>query len=105
MALLQASDRRLKRCYVSKELLLNFLLSPRKYDDHVEVYIVSGIPDDCTIEAVMFDFDRDAWAVRLHHPSFDAVDENHVIPSVDITIKAERVRLADAPGVNFREFI
>lgn len=98
-------SRRCKLIWVHPALLLNLRLFGGWRDgDEVVLHLLSGVPDGAAVHAVHYDPQRDALGFRVHHPSFDPVGVGCVIPDLRVTVREERVRVADAPPRG-RQFI
>lgn len=76
MRVAQPTSSRFKMLAISPELLLQLLFDSRPHP--VEV---TGLPDECSVCGVMYDWSRRAFLFRLEHPSFDEVPLGAEIPT------------------------
>lgn len=87
-------ERRFRILMLAPELMLGLLINPERKGDDVRCFTLDGLPDNCEIDAVSYNDERHAFALRLYHPTFDVVPEAHPIPEVTVNIKAETLRVA-----------
>ncbi len=67
-------ERRFRVLWVSKQLFLNLLLNPLRQGDTIRCITMTGMPSDCNVEDACYDWQRDAFGLRLYHPTFDIVE-------------------------------
>lgn len=94
LADLFVSGRHVKHLWISAQLLLQALFSPRlDGGDEVRAVTVEGLPRDFTAQAVRYDETREAFCFRIDHPSFPRVPDCHAIPELTVQCRERRFRV------------
>ena len=102
--LVAPAERRLKKIRLSTDLLLSTVLNPRIAGDQAAFFTLDGLPVNCHVRAAYYDAAIDSFYLHLFHPSFPELPAGEEPPDLEITIRMEYRRLADAPARG-REFL
>lgn len=91
----EPNERRYKTLWLSADMVLNFVFTPRLLADGTAIIIkkIEGIPEGCKVQAVTYSFDRDSFGFRLYHPSFDEVEPGMEEPHAMPEFHTERMRV------------
>jgi hypothetical protein len=99
-------ERRIRLLYLSRDLMLRFVLGPRftPADNTVRALEAQGLPPDVEVQAVAWCDEQDAFMLRLYHPSFDDVGVGYAVPRAEVTL-VEHVLPISKDRPRGREFI
>ncbi len=101
----KAPERRFRVLWVSPELMANAVVNPGC--QFVQEYVTEGLPEGATVQAVIYDYARDAFCFRVYHESFDVVPGCEFPPELLVTMRVVDRGENSAPAIvqRGREFI
>lgn len=96
-------ERRYRLLYITPELLLAVMFSPRLLSGVVCAHHLDGLPEDVVVQAVAYSEERHAFMLRLYHPSFSVSEGCCTIPEISPQVSVVDARVM--PEQQGREFI
>ncbi len=78
----ESDKRRCKILHIQADSIIT-LLGAWAHCDFMQLPVLSGIPKGYEVMRVQYDFGRDAIAVLIRHPSFEATEPGCIFPIID----------------------
>lgn len=98
--------RRLKYIAITPDIIVDILYNHSKYlDGRVIIPIIEGLPENCQVIGVDYDFLIQAFRLVLQHESFEEVPDGEIIPKLgSIGLEFRSVKIEqESNAYKFRE--